>query len=102
LVFVLGGVTIAHVHAHAFLDHAQPAVGSEVKQTPHAVQIWFTEPIMAGSSSVKVFDALGKQVDKKDNRCDAANKSLLSVSLPSLDPGTYKACGVSGWPRYKW
>ena len=90
MVFAIGGVTIVHVHAHAFLDHAKPAVGSKVKQTPHAVRIWFTEPIMTGSSSIKVFDAMGKQVDKKDTRSDAANKSLLHVSLPLLAPGTYK------------
>ena len=89
MVFAIGGVTIVHVHAHAFLDHAKPAVGSKVKQTPHAVRIWFTEPIMTGSSSIKVFGAMGKQVDKKDTGSDVTNKSLLHVSLPLLTPGTY-------------
>lgn len=89
-VFVLCGVTIAHVRAHAFLDHAEPAVGSEVKQAPPVVQIWFTEPLEATSSTIKVFDATQKQIDKKDTHSSPSNKALLQVSLPSVSPGTYK------------
>jgi methionine-rich copper-binding protein CopC len=78
------------VHAHAFLDHAEPAVGSKIQQIPHVVRIWFTEPISPATSSIKVFDARGKQIDKKDTHPDANNKAILHVSLPSLAPGTYK------------
>jgi methionine-rich copper-binding protein CopC len=28
--------------AHAFLDHAEPSVGSQVKSSPAQVKIWFT------------------------------------------------------------
>ncbi len=90
LVLVLGGVTITHAHAHAFLDHAEPAVGSKVKQIPHAVRIWFSEPIQPALSTIKVFDATAQQIDKKDTYSDGENKALLQVSLPSLSLGTYK------------
>jgi methionine-rich copper-binding protein CopC len=88
LLIVLTGV--AQVEAHAFLDHAEPSVGSKVKQVPHAVRIWFTEPIQPALSTINVFDVVGKQIDKKDTRSDGRNKALLQVSLPSLGPGLYK------------
>ncbi len=57
---------------------------------PHEVRIWFAEPIERALSSIKVFDATGKRIDKKDAHADAKNKTLLQVSLLSLAPGTYK------------
>jgi len=54
------------------------------------VRIWFTEAIEPRFSSIQVFDAAGKQVDKKDTHSDPSNRSLLQVSLPPLGPGTYK------------
>lgn len=84
------GAAAANAYAHAFVDHAEPAVGGKVKQMPQEVRIWFTEPIEPTFSSIKVFDATGKQIDKKDVHVDAKNRALLDVSLPSLLPGTYK------------
>lgn len=90
LTLLLSGAAVGHAYAHAFVDHAEPAVGARVKQIPHVVRIWFTEPIRPASSIIKVFDATQKQIDKKDTHSDARNKALLHVSLPSLGPGTYK------------
>jgi len=80
----------ARVSAHAFLEHSAPPVGGKVHSAPAAVRIWFTEAIEPAFSSVQVFDATGKQVDKKDTHLDRSNRSLLQVSLPRLGPGTYK------------
>jgi methionine-rich copper-binding protein CopC len=80
----------ARVSAHAFLEHSDPPVGGKVHSAPAAVRIWFTEAIEPASSSLQVFDAAGKQVDKKDTHLDRSNRSLLQVSLPPLGPGTYK------------
>ena len=80
----------ARVNAHAFLDHSDPSVGSKVHSAPAAVRIWFTEAIEPRFSSIKVFDATGKQVDKKDMHSDPSNRSVLQVSLPRLGPGSYK------------
>ena len=83
-------LSIAHVSAHAFLEHSDPSVGSKVHSAPAAVRIWFTEAIEPRFSSIQVFDATGKQVDKKDTHSDPSNRSLLQVSLPRLGPGSYK------------
>ncbi len=90
LTLLFSGAAIAHANAHAFLDHAEPAVGGRVKQMPHQVRIWFTEPIELARSSIKVFDATGKRIDRKDLHVDAKSKALLEASLPPLTPGTYK------------
>jgi methionine-rich copper-binding protein CopC len=90
LIFLLSGAAVARVYAHAFIDHAEPAVGSKVRQIPHEVRLWFTEPVEPALSSIKVFDAKGKQIDKKDAHAATKNKALLCVSLPSLTPGSYR------------
>jgi len=90
LTLALAGLAASLAQAHAFLDHAEPAVGSKVKQLPHAVSVWFTEPIQPALSTIKVLDATQKQIDKKDTHSDRRNKALLRVSLPFLGPGLYK------------
>jgi methionine-rich copper-binding protein CopC len=80
----------ARINAHGFLEHSDPSVGSKVHSAPAAVRIWFTEAIEPRFSSIQVFDATGKQIDKKDTRSDPSNRSLLQVSLPRLGPGRYK------------
>ena len=95
LSFVLAGMvslaTVTRAEAHAFLDHGEPAVGGTVKQAPPEVRLWFTEGLEAGFSTLRVFDAAGRQVDKKDARVDPANPRRFIVSLPaSLGAGTYK------------
>jgi copper resistance protein C len=76
--------------AHAFLDHALPAVGSTSHGAPPEVRLWFTEALEPAFSTVTVVDASGKQVDKGDASVDAQDRKLLKLSLPPLAPGTYK------------
>ncbi len=75
--------------AHAFLDHADPKVGSTVTNSPAEVKAWFTQELEPVFSSLQVQDAQGKEVDKKDMHLDDKNKQLMIVSLPPLPPGTY-------------
>ena len=51
------------IHAHAFLDHAEPRVGSSVDSPPSAVQLHFTEPIEPAFCRLEVMDAAGQRVD---------------------------------------
>jgi copper resistance protein C len=78
------------VEAHAFLKDAQPGVGSTVQTSPSEVRIRFTENIEPAVSSIQVFDASGKEVDKRDLHLDSSDHALLQVSLPPLGAGTYK------------
>ena len=81
---------VARVSAHVFLERSDPGVGGKMHSAPAAVRIWFTGVIEPAFSSIQVFDATGKQVDKKDTRSDRSSRSLLQISLPPLGPGSYK------------
>jgi methionine-rich copper-binding protein CopC len=76
--------------AHAFVDHAEPPVGSQIHGGPTQVKIWFTEKLEPALSKLQVFDLSGKEIDKRDVKIDQANGALLTVSLPELKPGKYK------------
>lgn len=80
----------ARARGHAFLDRAEPRVGSTVKTAPSEVKLWFTGSLEPAFSTVQVLDETGKRIDKGDNRVDPSNPALLTVSLPSLSPGKYK------------
>jgi len=88
LLIVLAGS--ARLEAHAFLKDAEPGVGSAVQISPNEVRIRFTENIEPAFSRIQVFNAFGKEVDKRDMHLDRSDHSLLHVSLPPLEAGTYK------------
>ena len=87
LILVVGA---ARLEAHAFLKDADPGVGSTIQTSPGEVRIRFTENIEPAVSSIQVFDASGKEVDKRDLHLDRSDRALLHVSLPQLGAGTYK------------
>lgn len=80
----------ARLQAHAFLKDADPGVGSVIQTSPSEVRIRFTENIEPAVSSIQIFDASGKEVDKRDLHLDRSDHAMLRVSLPKLGAGTYK------------
>ena len=80
----------ARLEAHAFLKDAIPSVGSTVQTSPNEVRIRFTENVEPAFSSIQVFNASGKEVDKRDVRLDRTDHALLRVSLPRLGAGIFK------------
>ncbi len=90
LIPVLALAAAPAAQAHAFLDHADPRVGSTVSVSPTRVQIWFTEELEPAFSKIKVFDPHQVEIDAKDVKLDATKKNLLTVSVPKLAPGTYE------------
>ena len=77
--------------AHAWPDHASPAVGSTIHAPPTEVRIWFTQELEPAFSTIRVLDGSGRQVDRNDPKVDATDRTLIKVSLPPLQPGVYKA-----------
>ena len=77
----------SHAEGHAFLDHADPRVGSVVA-APRAVAVWMTENLEPAFSKLQVFDAKGNEIDRHDVKVAGAT---MSVSMPPLSPGVYKA-----------
>jgi methionine-rich copper-binding protein CopC len=73
--------------AHAYLDHAEPKVGSTVRAPPSAVTITFTEGVEPAFSKIEVTDGQGKPVAV--GALEHPEAATLRVSLPSLASGTY-------------
>jgi hypothetical protein len=80
----------AAADAHAFLDHAEPKVGSNIKGSPTQIKVWFTQKLVGPFSQLQVFDASGHEIDKHDKKVDPSDPALLIVSVPPLKPGKYK------------
>ena len=75
-------------YAHAFLDHADPKVGSTVRSPPGAVTLTFTEGVEPAFSKLEVDDANAKPVAVGD--LEHPESATLRVKLPALPSGTYK------------
>ena len=86
--------TVAHgaapsVWAHAFLDHASPAVGSSVPTSPPNVTLWFTQDLEQAFSDVTVTNKAGQRVDLGNTRIPPGSPAELQIGLKPLPPGTY-------------
>ena len=75
--------------AHAFLDHASPAVGSTVPGAPPDVTIWFTQDLEPAFSKLTVTNQAGQQVDLGNPQVPPGQPDELQVRLRPLPPGTY-------------
>ncbi len=75
--------------AHAFLDHASPAVGSAVPTAPAAVTLWFTQNLEPAFSSVTVTNQAGQRVDAGNVHIPPGQPAVLQVGLRPLPPGAY-------------
>src|SRR6516162_4506504 len=87
-VLLMGGTAAAFAHAH--LVRATPAAGGTVQAAPSEVMLRFSEKLEPKFSSVTVRDSAGKQVNKGNAAVDKADRTIIRVSLPSLEPGVYK------------
>jgi copper resistance protein C len=74
-------------HAHAFLDHASPLVGSTVPAAPHEVVLTFTQNLEAAFSTAQVTDSSGARVDQGKA---AVSGNTMTIGLKALGPGSYK------------
>ncbi|HWS96828.1 MAG TPA: copper resistance CopC family protein, partial [Candidatus Methylomirabilis sp.] len=85
---LLGGSAAAL--AHAQLVQARPAADSVVSSAPTEVILQFNESLEGVFSSIRVRDASGQQVDKRDAHVEKSDPKVLRVSLPPLKSGSYQ------------
>jgi methionine-rich copper-binding protein CopC len=74
-------------NAHAFLDHAEPRVGSTVATAPRELVLSYNQNLEPAFSSVEVSDASGARVDLGKPKISA---SVMRVGLKQLPLGTYR------------
>ncbi len=77
------------VRAHAFLDHADPAVGSTEPKAPSVVHIWFTQELEPAFSWIKVTDKSGNDVSDGASFVDRNNKQEMDIKLKPVENGSY-------------
>ena len=91
LLFSIG--TAVPVSAHALLLRSNPAPNAVLATSPAQVELFFSEPVAQGLSSLVVFNSNAQQEDQKDMRVDPADPTRMTVSLPALEVGVYTV----GW-----
>lgn len=74
-------------YAHAFLDHAEPRVGSTTPSAPKEVVLFFSQKIEPAFSTVEVSDANGARVDQGKPKVSA---TTIQIGLKPLPRGTYR------------
>jgi copper resistance protein C len=84
LLILLAGTA---AEAHAFLDHAEPRVGSTVPTAPRELVLSYSQNLEPAFSSVEVSDANGARVDLGKPKIGA---TTMRVGLKPLPPGTYR------------
>ena len=90
LIAMLALLAATAASAHAFLDHANPPVGSTMRAAPRQLSLWFTQDLEPAFSSVVVRNAAEARVDAGNARVDRNDHKLMRVSLRALASGTYK------------
>ena len=92
MIALVAGVVVAGASptwAHAFLDHATPAVGSAVPASPPTVTLWFTQDLEPAFSSVTVTNEAGQRVDLGNAQIPQGSPAELQIGLKPLPSGTY-------------
>src|SRR5262245_11559813 len=82
-------VTASPSLAHALLLRSVPDANAALDRAPAQVELYFSEGLDSSFSQIAVLDSTAKVVDNKDSKVDAADTTLMTVSLPSLPDGVY-------------
>jgi len=85
--FLLAALAAGAARSHAFLDHASPLVGSNVRTAPHEVSLSFTQNLEPAFSSVQVTDASGARVDQGNAQISG---DTMRIGLKPLAAGSYR------------
>lgn len=75
--------------AHAEFLRSDPVSGTALSSPPARIDIWFSEKVAPGVSTIRVYDRERRQVETNTSIVDPNDARHLSLDLPSLDPGVY-------------
>ena len=79
----------ASVSAHADLVAANPEINETLDSSPAQIELFFSEAVVPGFSTIRVLDDQGNRVDNDDARVDPVDSTRLTVSVRSLGDGVY-------------
>lgn len=89
LAFTAFNSSIDRAEAHANQVRSSPSPDSELDVSPDRIIVWFSEPIEAGLSDIRVLDGFARQVDNNDSSLSPTEPTAMVVTLPALENGTY-------------
>lgn len=90
LAFVLLAVAAPPALAHAFLDHAEPAVGTALNSAPSELRLFFTQELEPAFSGVTLSSGDGRAIATGLASVDPQNRAEMVLKLPPLAPGHYR------------
>ena len=73
--------------AHAFLEEADPRVGSTVRTAPRELTLRFTQDLEPAFSTVTITDASGQRVDAGP---PGVSGNVVRVTLRAIGAGSYR------------
>jgi copper resistance protein C len=76
--------------AHAFLDHAVPAVGGTVSVAPPELRLFFTQELEPSVSGLTLSGDDGRAIATGAASVDPVNRAEMVLKLPPLAPGHYR------------
>ncbi len=82
-------LTTSPAYAHAFLQHAEPPVGSELTTSPHQITLQFTEGVEPLFSSIDIRGEQGVVAPIGKPRTAPGDDRKLVLDLPALPAGRY-------------
>src|SRR5579859_1026941 len=89
-IWLVAFVLPATAWAHANLERADPAPGSQLDQAPQQLQLFFSEAVDGSFSRVQLLNAQRDPVDRGDSHVAPNDPRSLAVSLPDQVPnGVY-------------
>lgn len=77
------------VHAHALLVRSTPEAGAELAILPPTIEIWFSEPLEAGFSTIYLVDGAGNEIGRGLATIDPNDAFHMSLPITDLTPGFY-------------
>jgi len=90
LIAIATALTPASARAHAFLDHAVPAVGSIVSTAPPELRLFFTQELEPSFSGLTLSGDDGRAIATGAASVDPLNRAEMVLKLPPLAPGHYR------------
>jgi len=75
--------------AHASLLQSLPEANATLDRPPAQIELYFSEPIEPGFSTVEVLDGTGNRVDGDDTQVDPLDPTRMTTTLRSMPDGVY-------------
>ena len=90
MALLAAAIPATQAFAHAFLDHAVPAVGSTVPTAPKQVELFYTQSLEPAFSGATIAGPDGQPIATGAAVFDPQNPAEMVLNLPALPPGRYK------------